>query len=134
MKRISTRLNAESEVPTHAFTWYVTKITHVMDKMMACPASILAKSRIIKEKGFVKIPDSSMTGIRGTGHFIHTGTSGQTISFQYSLLPEKLVIRNVRNASTKVMVILPVTLAPPGKIGSNPMRFVTRIKKKTVSK
>ena len=51
---------------------------------------ILANKRIIKAKGFVKIPNNSTTGINGTGHFNHVGTSGQRISFQYALLPHTL--------------------------------------------
>ena len=58
------------------------KMMHVMATAMACPAIMLAKSRIISAKGFVKMPTNSMRGMMGTGHFSHMGTSGQKISFQ----------------------------------------------------
>ena len=75
-----------------------------------------------------------MTGIKGTGHFIQTGTSGQKTSFQYSLLPKTLMAIKVRKAKRKVIVILPVTLAPPGKKGIKPIKFVTKIKKNIVKR
>ena len=40
----------------------------------------------------------------------------------------------VHNARKKVILMLPVTFEPPGKIGINPNRLVTRIKKNTVSR
>ena len=58
------------------------KIRQVSTSIAMCPASILAKRRIIKANGFVKIPKNSMKGIIGTGTFSHQGTSGQKISFQ----------------------------------------------------
>ena len=63
-----------------------------------------------------------------TGVFRKTGTSGQKISFQYSLLPKKLVATNVSIASTNVTAILPVTLAPPGNSGISPNRLLKKIK------
>ena len=60
----------------------VIKIRQVSTSIAMCPASILAKRRIIKANGFVKIPKNSMNGIIGTGTFSHQGTSGQKISFQ----------------------------------------------------
>ena len=38
----------------------------------------------------------------------------------------------VQMARKNVMLMLPVTLPPPGKIGSNPTRFVVKMKKNTV--
>ena len=81
----------------------VTKIMLVNAKMMECPAKILAKRRIIKANGLVKIPKSSMAGIKGMGHFKNVGTSGQRISFQYSLVPNTLTAMNVQSAKTNVM-------------------------------
>ena len=101
---------------------------------MACPPIILAKRRTINAKGLVKIPNISITGIIGIGTFSHVGTSGQKISFQYSLLPNKFVTKSVAKAKKKVIVILPVTFAPPGKTGNNPIKLLNRIKKNTVSK
>ena len=75
-----------------------------------------------------------MTGIKGTGHFKKTGTFGQKISFQYSLLPNRLIAIIVHTAKNKVILILPVTLAPPGNIGIKPIRLHVRIKKNTVSR
>ncbi|GAB6981928.1 hypothetical protein JCM15908A_03030 [Prevotella dentasini JCM 15908] len=60
----------------------IIKMIQVNAKAMACPAIILAKSRTIRANGFVKIPNISITGIRGTGTFNQVGTSGQNMSFQ----------------------------------------------------
>ena len=57
------------------------KMMQINDTAMACPAIMLAKRRIIKAKGLVKIPTNSMTGIIGNA-FRAKGTSGQKISFQ----------------------------------------------------
>src|ERR1035437_2511731 len=65
----------------------VTNTRHVRPNTIECPASILAKRRIIKAKGFVNTPTSSIAGIKGIGTFNQTGTSGQNISFQYSFVP-----------------------------------------------
>jgi hypothetical protein len=70
----------------------------------------------------------------GSGHLRNTGTGGQKISFQYSLLPNKLIAIKVQNARKNVMVILPVRFAPPGKMGINPKRLLMKMKKKQVSK
>ena len=56
------------------------------------------------------------------------------MSFQYSLLPKRLMATIEQNAKKNVILILPVTLAPPGKIGNNPNRLVVKMKKNTVSK
>ena len=63
-----------------------------------------------------------------------TNLLGQKISFQYSLLPNRLTARNVHTARKNVMLMLPVTFEPPGKMGIRPSRLVTRIKKNTVSR
>ena len=76
----------------------------------------------------------TIAGIIGTGHLSHTGTSGQKISFQYSRVPNRFTATNVHNANTIVIAILPVTLAPPGKIGISPMMLLMKMKKKTVSR
>ena len=109
-------------------------IKQVSTSIAMCPASILAKRRIIRANGFVKIPKNSMNGIMGTGTFNHQGTSGQKMSFQYVLVPKILTARNVQTARTIVMAIFPVTFAPPGKIGINPMRLFMKIKKNAVSR
>lgn len=49
------------------------------------------------------------------GTFSHIGTSGQKISFQYTLEPDTFVMKKVNNAKTKVMAELPVTVTPKGK-------------------
>ena len=112
----------------------VTKMILVSAKMMECPAKMLANKRIIKANGLVKIPNNSMAGINGIGHFRKTGTSGQRISFQYSLVPNTFTAMNVQSANTRVMAILPVTLPPPGNTGIKPMMLLMKIKKKAVSK
>lgn len=85
------------------------------NQVIKCPPSILANNRIIKAIGLVNTPKISMTGIIGTGHFNQVGTSGQKISFQYPLRPEKLTTTKVHTANTKVTDIFPARLAPPGK-------------------
>ena len=83
----------------------VRKMIQVIPNMMECPAIMLAKSRIIRVNGLVKIPNISINAISG---FIHNGTSGQRISFQYSLFPNKLTAKKVHNAKVNVTAIFPV--------------------------
>ena len=82
MKMLIMTLSADIDNCT-ATVWAATrKIIHVIATAIACPAIILAKSRIIRAKGFVKIPTNSITGMMGMGALSHEGTSGQKISFQ----------------------------------------------------
>lgn len=103
-------------VPALQFTKALLEILNIINMMaqkhsaIACPANILAKSRTIKARGFVNIPKISIIGINGIGNFIQVGTSGQNISFQYSFVPVKLVIRKVHVPKKNVQVILPVKL------------------------
>ena len=112
----------------------VTNTRQVRLRITACPAIMLANRRIISAKGLVRIPTNSMAGIIGTGHLSQVGTSGQKISFQYSRVPNTLVMMNVAMANSRVIAMLPVTFAPPGKIGTNPIRLFIRMKKNTVSR
>ena len=112
----------------------VMKTIQVNPKTIACPAKMFANKRIIKAKGFVNMPTTSIAGIIGTGTFNHTGTSGQKISFQYSFVPKLLTTIKVQTAKTQVMAMFPVTLAPPGNIGIIPNKLLKKIKKKTVSR
>ena len=73
-----------------------------------------------------------MAGMMGIGTFNHIGTSGQKISLKYSFVPVIFTMRKVQTANTKVMAILPVTLAPPGNNGISPNRLLVKIKKNTV--
>ena len=57
------------------------KIRAITLRSMMCPASMFAKSRIIREKGLVNMPRISMTGMMGMA-FRKIGTSGQRMSFQ----------------------------------------------------
>ena len=83
----------------------------------------------------MKTPIISTIGINGIGIFNHHGTPGAfTICIQYALLPEKLVIINVKRASTPVTPIFPVILAPPGKNGISPKRLFSKMKKKIVKR
>ena len=120
--------------PAAALTPNIMKIMHVSDIAMACPAIMLAKSRIISANGFVKILKNSMNGINGTGNFNHIGTSGQKISFQYAFVPVTFVITNVQMAKKNVQAIFPVRLPPPGGKGITPIILAMKIKKKHVSK
>ena len=112
----------------------VTKTILVNAKIIECPAIILANKRIINANGLVKIPNNSIIGIKGIGHFKNTGTSGHSISFQYSLEPNKLMAKKVHIANTIVTAILPVTFPPPGNTGISPIMLLIKIKKKAVSK
>ena len=134
MKIIRIKLTNEREAPMAKPNWQVMNITHVSDRIMAWPPIMLANKRTIRANGFVNMPNSSMTGIMGIGTFSHVGTSGQNISFQYSLEPKIFTISRVQTARKNVIVMLPVTLAPPGKMGSRPKRLVMKIKKKAVSR
>ena len=70
----------------------------------------------------------------GTGTLSHQGTLGQNISFQYSRVPKILTMTKVNIANVKVMAMLPVMLAPPGNMGTSPIRLLTNIKKNAVSR
>ena len=133
MNSSMTMLNELSPSPNPTPIDHPRKMTHVKLNMTACPAIMLAKRRIMSANGLVNTPKSSITGITGTGYaFRKRGTSGQKISFQYSLLPKRLMAIIVHTARNSVMLMFPVTLAPPGKIGMSPIMLVMRIKKKTV--
>ena len=133
MKSSMMALNRFSPVPIAVPMVQPRKMTHVKANIIACPAIILAKRRIISAKGLVKTPNNSMAGMMGIA-FRKRGTSGQKMSFQYSRLPNRLTARNVHSARKKVILILPVTLEPPGKIGSRPSKLVKKMKKNTVSR
>ena len=93
------------------------------------PARIFAYNLIIKEKGLINTPKSSIGARRGLSH---TGTPGiQKICFQYVLFAVRFVIKKVINANPKVTAIFPVTLTPNGL---KPRRFRNHIKKNTVSR
>ena len=128
---MSNELNTVKIDPIVVLICHVMKITKVNERIIACPAIILAKRRIIRAKGLVNIPKISITGITG-GILSHKGTFGQRISFQYSLLPKRFTISIVPTAKNNVMLILPVTLAPPGNIGISPRRLFVKMKKNTV--
>ena len=132
MKIMSAKLTTVSGVPMSAPSWQVMKMMQVRERIMACPPMMLAKRRTIRAKGLVKMPKSSMTGIIGTGTLSQAGTGGQNISFQYSRLPEKFTTSIVVTARKNVMLMLPVTFAPPGNMGISPRRFVVKMKKKAV--
>ena len=120
--------------PATIFIPNMMKIMLASEIAIACPAIILAKSRIISAKGLVKILKNSMNGINGTGTFNQVGTSGQNISFQYAFVPVKFVIRNVQRAKKNVIVIFPVKFPPPGGNGTIPIMFARNMKKKHVNK
>ena len=67
------------------------------------PADIFAYKRIINEKGLINTPRNS---IGAKTIFIGHGTPGiQKMCFQYSFLPDILVITNVIRAKQKVTAI-----------------------------
>ena len=125
---------AEMLAPLAIPIWNVMNITHVNEMAIACPPNMLAKRRTMSAKGLVNTPNNSMTGNKGTGALSHQGTSGQNMSFQYSLFPNMLTISMVHKARNKVMAMFPVRLAPPGNMGIRPMMLEMNIKKKTVNR
>ena len=112
----------------------VMKIRQVKAKIIVCPAMMLANKRIINANGLVKTPKNSTNGMMGNGNFKNIGTLGQKMSTQYAFVAKRLTAMNVHAANTNVMAMLPVTFAPPGKIGMTPIKLLIRIKKNTVSK
>ena len=82
MKTLMMTLRADIESCTATACEATRKMIHVIATAMACPAIMLAKSRIIRAKGLVKIPTNSMTGMMGMGALSQVGTSGQKMSFQ----------------------------------------------------
>lgn len=127
-----TPLSTVIQEPMAMLTCIVMNMMDTKAKIMACPAIMFAKRRIINANGLVSTPNNSITGIMGTGAFKNIGTSGQNISFQYSLFPNRLMASIVHRARNNVIFMLPVTLAPPGKMGISPKTFVVKIKKNTV--
>lgn len=122
------------EVPNTTPNEEVINMIETNDRIIACPAIILANRRTVNAKGLVKIPKISIKGIKGTGAFNHVGTSGQNISFQYSFVPNIFTAKNVIKAKNKVTAILPVTFPPPGKKGTNPIKLLIKMKKNAVNK
>ena len=120
------------ELPRAAPALNPMKIKMVRTSIAICPPSIFAKSLIIKAIGFVKIPISSIRGMSGTGALSQVGTSGQRISFQYSLDPNTFTAMKVQRARNMVMDIFAVTPTPPGNIGRRLIRLQVKIKKKAV--
>ena len=55
----------------------VTNTTLVKARMIMCPAMMLAKRRMVSEKGLVNTPMNSMVGMIGMGALRKMGTSGQ---------------------------------------------------------
>ena len=81
MKMLMSTLSEDIPTATPNPIEATTKMMLVSDKAMACPAIMLAKSRIIRAKGLVKIPTNSISGMSGKA-FNANGTSGQKMSFQ----------------------------------------------------
>ena len=55
----------------------IMKMMHTIESIMMCPASMLAKRRMVRDTGFMRALNTSMTGIMGLRN---TGTSGLNIS------------------------------------------------------
>ena len=134
MKMLIRTLTTVINVPDTGLIANMIKMMHANDMAMAWPAIMLANNRIINAKGFVMIPKNSIKGIKGIGAFIHKGTSGQKISFQYAFVPVKFVTKKVHRAKKKVQVMFPVRLPPPGGKGMTPMKLEMRMKKKQVNR
>lgn len=132
MNTISRKLMKLSESPIARLTWNVMKMMHVSERITAWPPMILANRRTIRANGLLITPIISMIGISGTGHFKNNGTLGQNTSFQYSRLPNKLTAKNVQQAKNSVMLMFPVTLAPPGKNGIRPSTLTVKMKRTTL--
>ena len=115
--------NTDIAPPAAALISAKTNIRLMNPNTTICPAVMLAKSRIANTKGLVKQPTSSMIGINGIGNFKNHGTPGVLkMSSKYSLLPKIFVMKNVNNANTNVIAMLPVRLAPNGKNGQKEVK------------
>ena len=115
-KIISTALNTVKIDPIDVLICQVMKITKVKDKIIACPAIILAKRRIISAKGFVKMPKTSINGITG-GIFSHSGTLGHRISFQYFFVPEEVYCQHSSDCEQQCYVDVARDIGASGKNG-----------------
>ena len=81
-------INIENRIDTTAVTPPTTapmlmvmiKIKAINTIIIRCPAKILAKRRIIKAMGLVRVDIISIMGIKGNGTFNQVGTSGQITS------------------------------------------------------
>lgn len=120
--------------PTDGLMLPKIKISAIKTNAIMCPAKMLANKRTNKANGLVNVEINSIIGIKGKGNFSIMGTSGQKISRQYSREANIFVIKYVNIANTIVIAMLPVTFAPKGKNGINPIKLAIRIKKKTVSR
>ena len=94
-KRIDTTVMPILSCGPNGPTLTVIKIKNASPSTIECPAKIFAKRRIINANGLVNMPTTSMTGIMGTGAFNQTGTSGQNISLQYSLVPKIFTVNSI---------------------------------------
>lgn len=81
MKMLITTLSVDIPMATPIPIVATTKMMHVKERAMACPAIMLAKRRIISANGLVNIPTNSIRGISGKA-FKANGTFGQKMSFQ----------------------------------------------------
>lgn len=68
------------------------------------------------------------------GDFQPSGDLRPEDVFPIGLVSEDVDDEQHTEGEENVIVILPVTLAPPGKTGINPIRLVMKMKKKAVSK
>ena len=68
--------------PATALTAAKMNIRSVSTSTIIWPPIILANRRTVRAAGFVNMPNTSITGMMGSGNFSHRGTSGQNISFQ----------------------------------------------------
>ena len=82
------------------------KMSESNTSTIMCPPIMLAKRRTIKAMGLVSTPNISMKGMMGRGALSATGTSGQNISFQYSLVPKMFTARKDYTPPQKKTVLL----------------------------
>ena len=98
--------------------------------IIICPATMLAKRRIIKAAGLINTAPANSTGINIS--FTAKGTpGGQKICPQKWPFVLAIITTNEIIPSTAVKAVLPVTLARPG---TNPKILFMRMKKNTVNK
>lgn len=100
-------------------------------KIMICPAVIFAKRRIIKAKGLVKIPISSIGARIGSTH--HGTPLGVKMCPQKFLFPFNSMSSSVNRAKENVKAMFPDKFALKGKKGMSPIKLFIKIKKKSVS-
>ena len=120
----------ENPHPAPLFISPKMNISEMKLKIIICPATMLAKRRMINAAGLMIKTPATSTGIKMI--LTPSGTpGGQKICPQKCELVLNKITTSEITPSTAVKAVLPVTLADPG---INPKRLFIKMKKKTVNK